>query len=211
MKSYWVKTHAIIKRLFYDYVWDIPNNEKTVYLTFDDGPTPEITEWVLSQLDTYAVKATFFCIGYNIKSNPKIFQRLINEGHHIGNHTYEHPNGWDAETIAYLKNVKDCENEIREHGIQNQLFRPPYGKLKPSQSKALRKMGYKIIMWDILSGDFDKTITREKCLGNVVKNLSSGSIVIFHDSKKAFENLEYALPETLKFLKTNGYKCGLLD
>ena len=201
----WVKAHWIIKKLFSNYVWDIPNNENKVYLTFDDGPTPEITQWTLNQLKEYNAKATFFCIGDNVRKYPEIFQKVINEGHSIGNHTFNHLNGWKTNTSDYIKNVKLYETE------HCKLFRPPYGKIKPSQSKILRKLGYRIIMWDIISYDFDATISKEQCLENVLKNVKSGSIIVFHDSKKAFSNLEYALPRTLQFLKEKGFVCEKID
>lgn len=208
----WVKTHWIIKRLFSNYVWEIPNNENKVYLTFDDGPTPEITEWTLNQLKEYNAKATFFCIGDNIRKYPEIFQKIINEGHSIGNHTFNHFNGWKTSTSDYIENVKLYETEHCKLNTEHcKLFRPPYGKIKPSQSKILRKLGYKIIMWDIISYDFDATISKEQCLENVLKNVKSGSIIVFHDSKKAFWNLEYVLPRTLEFLKEKGYVCEKID
>ncbi|WP_395065178.1 polysaccharide deacetylase family protein [Flavobacterium sp.] len=207
----WIKTHWIIKKLFSNYVWDIPNNESKVYLTFDDGPTPEITEWTLKQLEKHKAKATFFCIGDNIKKYPEIFNKVIASGNAIGNHTFNHLNGWKTETSNYIENTKLCTAEISKLKTANcHLFRPPYGKIKPSQSKPIRKLGYKIIMWDIISYDFDTTITPEKCLENVLKNVKSGSIIVFHDSKKAFYNLEYTLPRVLEFLNKNGFVCDVI-
>ncbi|WP_298307824.1 polysaccharide deacetylase family protein [Flavobacterium sp.] len=208
----WVKAHWTIKKLFSNYVWDIPNNENKVYLTFDDGPTPEITEWTLQLLKEYNAKTTFFCIGDNVRKYPEIFQKVINEGHSIGNHTFNHLNGWKTNTSDYIKNVKLYETEHCKLNTEHcKLFRPPYGKIKLSQSKILRKFGYKIIMWDIISYDFDNTISKEKCLENVLKNVKSGSIIVFHDSKKAFTNLEYVLPRTLEFLKKKGFVCEKID
>jgi peptidoglycan/xylan/chitin deacetylase (PgdA/CDA1 family) len=208
----WVKIHWIFKKLFSNYVWDIPNSENKVYLTFDDGPTLEITEWTLNQLKEYNAKATFFCIGDNVRKFPKIFQKVINEGHSIGNHTFNHLNGWETSTSDYIENVKLYEIEHNKLNTEHcQLFRPPYGKIKPSQSKILRKLGYKIMMWDIISYDFDAKISKEQCLENVLKNVKTGSIIVFHDSKKAFKNLEYVLPRTLEFLKKKGYVCEKID
>ncbi len=201
MKFYWIKTHSIIKKMFSNYVWDIPNNENKVYLTFDDGPTLEVTNWVLKELKKHNAKATFFCIGNNVEKNPEIYQNIIDEGHCIGNHTFNHFNGWKTNDNNYIKNTLMCEN------LQSKLFRPPYGKIKLSQSKTLRNLGYKIIMWDVLSADFDTNISPEKCLENVLKNIESGSIIVFHDSQKALINLKYALPRTLSFLKENGFIC----
>lgn len=213
MKFYWIKTNWIIKKIFSNYIWDVSNTAKTVYLTFDDGPIPEVTSWVLEQLKKYNLKATFFCIGENIEKHPEIFKKVISEGHSIGNHTFNHLNGWKTSTEAYIENFRVCEEEIVktvDYNPKYKLFRPPYGKLKTAQSKAIRKLGYKIIMWDVLSADFDTTITKEKCLDNVLSNVKPGSIIIFHDSVKAFKNLEYVLPKTLAFLKENNFNCDVL-
>ena len=215
MKFYWIKTHYLIKKLFSGFVWDLPNKEKKVYLTFDDGPTPEITECTLKQLKQFDARATFFCIGENIQKNPDIFSKVIQDGHSIGNHTFNHLKGWETSTEDYIENFKQCEIEILKQSkihpeasaLKSKLFRPPYGKIKFSQSRILRKIGYKIIMWDVLSADFDTNVSPEECLENVIKNVTSGSVIIFHDSMKASKNLEYALPKTLAFLKENGYKC----
>ena len=208
---YWIKTNRLIKRVFSNYVWDIPTAEKKVYLTFDDGPTPEITAWVLNQLKAFDAKATFFCIGDNIRKYPEIFNSILLNGHNIGNHTFNHYNGWKIKTPEYIENVQLCKEAIIQNSkfkIQNSnLFRPPYGKIKNAQAKTLIASGYKIIMWDILSADFDTTVSREECLKNVLKNIAPGSIIVFHDSVKAFKNLEYTLPRTLQFLKDNQYQC----
>jgi peptidoglycan/xylan/chitin deacetylase (PgdA/CDA1 family) len=208
MKLYWIKTNAVIKRLFSNYVWDIPNKDKKVFLTFDDGPTPEITEWTLAQLKNYNAKATFFCIGNNIQKHPEVFNTIIQDGHAIGNHTFNHLNGWKTVTREYIANAILCDSQIQKATTYNKqplLFRPPYGKIKSRQAKLLKQMGYKIIMWDVLSADFDQTITPEQCLNNVISTVKSGSIIVFHDSVKSFKNLEYALPKTLEYLKENGF------
>ena len=214
MSFYWIKTNRYIKKIFSNYVWDIPNTENKIYLTFDDGPTPEITEWVLQELEKYNAKATFFCIGNNIEKHPEIFEKVITEGHSIGNHTYNHLNGWKTSTENYLENTKLCEASISNlqstpeaegrtgeaiSNLQSKIFRPPYGKIKSSQSKKLRQLGYKIIMWDVLSADYDSTISAGKCLENVLQNVTSGSIIVFHDSVKAFPHLEYTLPKAMKY------------
>ena len=224
MSFYWIKTNALIKKLFPNYIWDIPNDDNKVFLTFDDGPTPEITPWTLAQLKKHNVKATFFCIGDNIKKYPEIFNQIIQEGHQIANHTFNHLNGWKTTKKDYLDNVELCKKQIQQstpesfartgEAINNQkpkIFRPPYGKIKKSQSAILRQLGYQIIMWDVLSADFDIKITPEKCLNNVISNVKSGSIIVFHDSKKSFKNLEYTLPKTLEFLHQKGFSCELLD
>lgn len=202
--SFWTKTNYFVKRIFPKYVWDIPNRENKVFLTFDDGPTPEITEWTLEQLKQYNAKATFFCIGNNVEKHPEIYQKVIEAGHSIGNHTFNHLKGWKTSTQDYLENVKICS-------IESQLFRPPYGKIKPSQSRILRQLGFKIIMWDIISYDFDANTSEEKCLENVLNNVESGSIIVFHDSVKAERNMKYTLPKTLEFLKEKGFVCEKLD
>lgn len=209
MKAYWVKTGKLIKKLFNGFVWDIPNNNNTVYLTFDDGPTPEITEWVLGVLKKHDIKATFFCIGNNIKKYPEVFKKVADDGHTIANHTYNHLNGWKTKKETYLENTFACEEVIKgftHEEYTTKLFRPPYGKIKSSQAKAIRDKGYKIIMWDVLSADFDKTITPEKCLENVTENTTEGSVIIFHDSVKAFPNLEYALPRAIEYLKKKKFR-----
>lgn len=215
MKLYWIKTNWIIKKIFSNYTWDVfdTGSENRVYLTFDDGPIPETTEWVLNELKKHNVKATFFCIGDNIDKNPEIFKKVISDGHSIGNHTFNHLNGWKTSTEVYIENTKRCEETIQKnstYNLKSKLFRPPYGKIKASESRKLRKLGYKIIMWDVLSADFDQTLSQEQCLENVTSNLRSGSIIVFHDSIKAFKNLEYVLPKTLAYLKENNFNCEVL-
>ena len=216
MNFYWIKTNRFIKKIFSKYIWDIHNSENKIYLSFDDGPTPEITEWVLEELKKYNAKATFFCIGNNIEKHPEIFAKVANEGHSIGNHTFNHLNGWKTSTKEYLENVNLCESSILNLkstilNLQPKLFRPPYGKIKLSQSKKLGQLSYKIIMWDVLSADFDTSISKEKCLDNVIKNTKSGSIIVFHDSVKAFPNLEYSLPKALKYWAAKGFIFERMD
>jgi peptidoglycan/xylan/chitin deacetylase (PgdA/CDA1 family) len=216
MSFYWIKTHSLIKKLFSRYVWDFPNTDHKVYLTFDDGPTPEITEWVLEQLDLHNAKATFFCIGKNIEAYPSLFEKLINKKHTVGNHTFNHLNGWETTTDDYTANVSLCENSIEKYkneisNSDSKIFRPPYGKIKPTQARNLKSQGYQIIMWDVLSADFDQTITEERCLKNVVSNIKPGSIIVFHDSAKAFKNLKYALPKVLDYVDKNGFKCEVIE
>ena len=219
---YFVKTPHIIKRAFPKLTWDIPTKEKVIYLTFDDGPTPEITPWVLSELKKYNAKATFFCIGKNVISHPDIVKEIIKNGSAIGNHTHNHVNGWKKTSRTYLKNIDKAQqiidSEIKKHqktilhstivNLQSPIknfFRPPYGKIKNSVAKILLGKGYKIIMWDVLSGDFDRSITKEKCLKNVINNTSEGSIVVFHDSIKASGNLKFVLPKILVYFSEKGY------
>lgn len=265
MNFNWIKTSRFIKKIFPKYIWDIPNSENKIYLSFDDGPTPEITEWVLEELKKYNAKATFFCIGHNIEKHPDIFAKVVIDGHSIGNHTFNHLNGWKTATKEYLENsmqwsdcsgqIADCRWQIADGRLQTadgrrqiadckmqnanevlpsdtcnlqsdtcnlipetcnlqpatcNLFRPPYGKIKASQSKKLRQLGYKIIMWDVLSADFDTSISKEKCLDNVIKYTKSGSIIVFHDSIKAFPNLEYTLPKALKYWTEKGFLFDII-
>ncbi|OYQ36374.1 polysaccharide deacetylase family protein [Flavobacterium cyanobacteriorum] len=209
MKMYWVKTGWLVKKFFSGYVWDLPNDDKKVYLTFDDGPTPGVTEWVLDVLQQFDAKATFFCIGSNIDKHPDIFNKVVAAGHTVANHTYNHLNGWKTSAETYLEDTFAAEKAIEVQGAGTaftKLFRPPYGKIGKAQAEALRRNGYRIVMWDVLSADFDTAITPEKCLENVIGNTREGSVIIFHDSVKAFPNLEYALPKALEYLKGKGYR-----
>lgn len=202
-----IKVPKIIKLLFFNQVWNIPNTENSIYLTFDDGPTPEITERVLEILDNHHIKATFFCIGDNVRKHPEIVQKIISKQHSVGNHTYSHLKGWKTSTKSYISNTEACEIKLNSlFKIRNsKLFRPPYGKITPWQSYKLRKLGYKIIMWDVLSRDYDASISAEKCYENVIKNVSSGSIIVFHDSNKAKENVLNSLEKTIETLKNKGF------
>jgi peptidoglycan/xylan/chitin deacetylase (PgdA/CDA1 family) len=205
MKRYLAKTPWWLKLIFPSYVWDIKTKEKVLYLTFDDGPHPVATPFVLDQLKKYNAKATFFCIGKNVLLYPEIYQRIIEEGHAIGNHTQNHLNGWKSGDDVYMADITEASKHI-----DSTLFRPPYGRITSFQAKhvkdAMRKPAVKIIMWNVLSGDFDETITAERCSENVILNAKKGSIIVFHDSKKAFPRLEPALPEILKFFGEKGMR-----
>ena len=202
-------------RLFSKYIWRFSLEKKEIYLTFDDGPTPEITNFVLDELNKYSAKATFFCIGKNITNHPEIFKRIISDKHAIGNHTQNHLNGWQTSNEVYIENVLDCENVIStemekstssKFKTQNtKFYRPPYGKIKTAQAKEILKKGYKIIMWDVLSADFDTSISNKKCLENVLKNAKNGSIIVFHDSVKATEKLRFVLPKVLEEFSKKGF------
>lgn len=185
-------------------VWNVKAETPTLFLTFDDGPIPGLTEWVLDTLKHYNVKATFFCVGDNIEKNRSIYDRIIGEGHAVGNHTYNHIKGFKTKTSDYLANTEKCEILTN-----SKLFRPPYGQLKKSQYRALLEKGYRIIMWDVVSYDYEK-ISPEDCLKTVIKNVKSGSIVLFHDNLKAEEKIKHALPKTIEhFLKLNYKFAGL--
>lgn len=178
--------------------------EKKVYLTFDDGPIPEITPWVLDTLKAYQIKATFFCVGENINRNKSLFDRLLAEGHSLGNHTYNHLKGWETSDNEYLENVQMCQALT-----QTRLFRPPYARAKKSQLRALSK-SYEIIYWDVLSGDFDEALSPEACFQNVIKYTKNGSIIVFHDNIKAIPRLTYALPKVIRHLLAKGYSFETL-
>lgn len=196
---YLTRSPLIVKRYYQKLIWDIPNEENKIYLTFDDGPTPEVTEWVLDVLDRYKIKATFFCLGCNVEQHSSIFQKIKRKEHVVGNHSFNHLNGWKTNDDEYIKNVEACHKIIN-----SPLFRPPYGRIKKSQAEVLIK-SYQVIMWDVLSGDFDPKTTPEKCLYNVNKHTKSGSIIVFHDSMKAFDKLKYALPRAIDYLLDKGF------
>jgi len=202
-----VKTPKIIKGIFPNYVWDMPLiDKKTIYLTFDDGPNPEITPWVLRTLASYNAKATFFCIGDNVRKYPETFEATINAGHAIGNHTFNHLKGWNTNTEVYIKNAEKAAELI-----PSKLFRPPYGKIKNKQARILKQQGYKIIMWSIISFDWDKDLLEEHCLKHVIKHTEDGHIIVFHDSLKAAKNMQYALPKVLEHFSKKGYQFKSLS
>jgi len=202
---YLVKTPRIIQNLFPNFTWKVPTTEKTIYLTFDDGPNPEVTPWVLEQLAAYNAKATFFSIGEAVKKFPNVFQQVIEAGHTTGNHTYNHVSGWASDNIPFFHNTRRCARLVN-----SSLFRPPFGRLKPKQAQFLQRH-YRIVMWDVLSGDFDQNITNEKCLANVINNAESGSIVVFHDSAKAKDKLQFVLPKVLEHFTALGYTFEQLN
>lgn len=195
-------------RMFYkNCIWQLHPAEKTIYLTFDDGPHPKATPFVLEQLKKYNAVATFFCIGKNVVKYPDIYQEIFDQGHVIGNHTYDHLNGWKTKNRVYVDNVLQATKYI-----PTILFRPPFGKIKHSQIRQLRKKlpGLKIIMWDILSGDFDTDRSPQSCLQKVLFKSRSGSIIVFHDSEKAWERMHYVLPRVLEHFTKKGYKIAPL-
>lgn len=202
---YFVHTPHYLQALFPGLTWKMPADQKTIYLTFDDGPIPEVTPWVLETLRTYNAKATFFCVGDNVRKYPRIYQDVRESGHAVGNHTLNHLSGWATENISYFHNIRHCARFV-----SSGLFRPPYGKLRPSQIQFLQRH-YHIIMWDVLSGDFDKDISPEDCFQNVIQHAAQGSIVVFHDSLKAENNLRYALPLVLEHFTKLGYQFLALN
>jgi peptidoglycan/xylan/chitin deacetylase (PgdA/CDA1 family) len=202
------KTPWLVKKLYPSLIWNVSAKPRCIYLTFDDGPIPIVTPFVLNILKLYDAKATFFCIGDNVSKHPEIFEQVKNDGHAIGSHTYNHLNGWDTDNETYLDNFLQADKLINTN-----LFRPTYGRIKKSQIKQLKaaKPGLNIIMWSILSRDYDQNLDPEKCLENVLKNTKAGDIVLFHDSIKAKERLEYALPRALEYWSREGYEFKILS
>ncbi|HET6253447.1 MAG TPA: polysaccharide deacetylase family protein [Puia sp.] len=205
---YFIKTPWWLRKIYGGLVWKIPTAELVLYLSFDDGPHPVATPFVLDELGKYGAKATFFCLGKNVEAHPEIYRRILMEGHRVGNHTQDHLNGWKVDDRRYLKNIRAAAQRI-----DSQLFRPPYGRIGPLQSSLLRSapFNFDIIMWDVLSADFDQRMTGERCARNVIRHGGPGSIVVFHDSEKAFERLREALPIVLKDFSARGYRFGGID
>ena len=205
---YFIKTPKWLMRWYSNCIWEMPNQEKVIYLTFDDGPHPEATSFVLDTLKEYQAKASFFCIGKNVVAHPAIYQRIVAEGHAVGNHTFNHLNGWKTSDAMYMDNIAKAKQYI-----DSSLFRPPYGKITPFQLTLLSKANFKLtpVMWTVLSGDFDVNRTKESCLQNVLKSTSNGSIIVFHDSEKAFEKMNYTLPKMLEHFKQQGYRFEKID
>ena len=203
--KYFVKTPWWIKKIYPFYTWSIPTKQKVLYLTFDDGPHPEATPFILGELKKFEAFGTFFCIGKNVLAWPNIYKRILDEGHAVGNHTQNHLNGWKIHNSEYLKDIAEAANHI-----DSNLFRPPYGRITMFQAKnlgaAMKGKNPEIIMWDVLSADFDSSITAEQSLQFVVFRSSPGSIIVFHDSEKAFKKLQYILPKTLHHFSEQGFK-----
>jgi peptidoglycan/xylan/chitin deacetylase (PgdA/CDA1 family) len=215
---YLIKTPWLLKKYYpQSLIWNKSRDQKTIYLTFDDGPIPIVTPFVLKTLKKFNAKATFFCIGDNIVKHTEIFEQLKADGHSVGNHTFHHLNGWKTEDHLYLENIRACQKLT-----DSNLFRPPYGRIKKSQirmlmtdlqnsqNSSLQSKISQIVMWDVLSGDFDTSLAPEKCLENVLKHTENGSIVVFHDSLKAMERLEFALPKALEKWQAEGYQFAAL-
>lgn len=205
--AYFIKTPWLIKKAYPTLIWDMPADDNALYLTFDDGPHAAITPAVLKHLQQYNAKATFFCIGNNVINNPDVYQSIIDAGHTIANHTHNHLNGWKTKDKEYIANVQQAAKHI-----QSNLFRPPYGRITKFQARVLQSGGnpYKIVMWSLLSGDFDIQLTPQKCLDNVIKNARPGNIIVFHDSEKAYPRMGFALPKVLEHFSKKGYEWRAL-
>ncbi len=209
-KYYFVKTPWWLKRIYSSYLWNVDTKEKELYLTFDDGPHPDITPFVLKLLKEFNALATFFCIGKNVAAYPETYKQILNEGHTVGNHTYNHLNGWKTKDDVYMKDVAKATNYI-----ESSLFRPCYGRITSFQAKnlkaAMKGKQPRIVMWDVLSGDFDTDLSPKDCAANVILQSGPGSIVVFHESEKAYPRLEYALPKVLQYFSEKGYSFKDLD
>lgn len=200
------KTPWWIQQLYPSLEWKVESAPNTLYLTFDDGPIPELTPAILDILLTYNARATFFCVGENVEKHPEIFKRVLDEGHAVGNHTHRHLNGWKTGAIDYVRDVEACQLAIKNAGGESGLMRPPYGRITRKQLGVLKKQ-YRIIMWDVLSGDFDQRLSASDCLSNTLKHVKEGSIVVFHDNIKATERVLGALPLFLDEVKKRQWKC----
>lgn len=193
--------------LFPKSIWRIQKKDKKmVYLTFDDGPIPQITPWVLDLLDKYDIKATFFCVGDNVKKFPDTYNDVLNRGHKVGNHTFNHLQGWKTFGSKFVKNVS-----LSSTYIKSNLFRPPHGHMFLYQLTHLHLLGYKTIMWDVVTRDYSKRMTPQDVYNNVKKYTRDGSIIVFHDSIKAEKNLRYALPRSIEWLSKQGYSFGVIE
>ena len=198
------RTPIFLRVLYPGLIWRVPTNDKKIYLTFDDGPVPGPTEFALSTLNKFQAKATFFCIGNNVKKHPETFRKIMIEGHKIGNHTYNHLNGWSTSKKYYSEDVEKCQKTIGD----SKLFRPPFGRISRNQIRALKD--YQIVMWDVLTYDYAKSKKPERLLKGAKNATRSGSIVVFHDSYKAEKNMSYVLPRFLEHFRSLGYTFDML-
>ena len=202
----------MIKKIFNNLVWDVPTNNNEIFLTFDDGPIPKLTSYVLEVLDEYDALATFFCVGDNISKNPDILEQILAKNHLVGNHTYNHLKGWSTSTSRFVSNANKCQEQISKYqaNTARPVFRPPHGQITFNQVKAL-KANYNIVMWDILAYDYDNAHSPQKSLDRIISKTKPGSIVVFHDNYKAEEKLKFILPTYLKYFKERGFSFKKLD
>lgn len=208
---YYFKTPGIIKWLYPSLVWNGPGDQRNVYLTFDDGPVPGVSDHILKILEEFKVKATFFCVGENIARNPELFRQIFLEGHMIGNHTYHHLNGWQVKDDEYIQDIRKCAGIIEENGYNSgmKIFRPPYGRIRKSLIQMIRNE-YRIIMWDVLSYDFSG-LPAEKLLSRCRKYTGPGSIIVFHDSHKTWKKTELIISQLIDHLIGLDYNFNTLD
>lgn len=199
------KASSVLSFFIKGFTWTLPNKENSIYLTFDDGPIPEVSPWVLDVLKAKGIKATFFCVGKNVEENPAIYQRILDEGHSVGNHTYDHVSGWKTDNDVYKASIDKAAEFITSN-----LFRPPYGSISPNQYMMI-KNEYKVIMWDVLSKDYDGTVDEMTCFHNIVDNVKSGSIIVMHDSLKAECNLRATLEKAIDYLLDKGYNFKKIE
>jgi len=185
--------------------WRVPTSKREVFLTFDDGPIPEVTPLVISILKKYNIKATFFCVGENVQKHPEVFDLLLKNGHAVGNHTFHHVKAWKTDSNSYLSEIEQCKQLVKSH-----LFRPPHGQINRKIAQNLMK-DYRIIMWSALTGDYNQKLSGDHCLANAVNNTRPGSIIVFHDSLKALERMEFALPKYIEYCREKGYSFGILE
>lgn len=200
-----IKPPKIIRKLFPSFIWNFPDEKDGIFLTFDDGPRPEVTPWVLDLLDKYNAKATFFCIGKNVEMFPELFEEVKRRGHAVGNHSYSHVKGWGMHTGDYIRDI-----DIAGDMIRSNLFRPPYARIGTNQARVLGER-YKIIMWDIISRDYNQALSGDACARNVIPHLEPGAIIVFHDSIKCSRNLFEALPQVLEAIKAKGLVCKRIE
>ncbi|MDR2938363.1 MAG: polysaccharide deacetylase family protein [Prevotellaceae bacterium] len=200
-----ISTASILRKFHPSFTWDFPDEQDGVFLTFDDGPNPETTPWVLDTLKQYNARATFFCLGKNVEQYPETFKLIREAGHAVGNHTYSHQKGWGMSTGAYVEDV-----DLADEFMHSALFRPPYGRIGPNQARVLSER-YKIVMWSVLSRDYSRHVSRTRCAGIVINHARPGSIIVFHDSKKSMKNLSYALPTALDFFAKQGWKTKIIE
>jgi peptidoglycan/xylan/chitin deacetylase (PgdA/CDA1 family) len=205
---YFVKTPWLVKKYYSRCLWNFPRYKKKIYLSFDDGPHSTSTPFILDQLKKYQAKATFFCIGKNVATESALYKEVLDAGHKVGNHTHNHLNGWKSDDQKYFENIQQAAQYI-----DSSLFRPPYGRIRKFQLAYLSRdpLNYKVVMWDVLSGDFDQSISGDRCAENVIMNAKEGSIVIFHDSAKAFDRMKVALPKVLDYFSQKGFEFGLIS
>lgn len=206
MKFFVHRSPRVLKWWLSDYLWKVDTQERVIYLTFDDGPIPVVTEYVLKQLAAFSAKATFFCIGDNVRKHPQVFQELKSQGHSIGNHTFNHLNGWKTETDRYLENIKMCRDILE---TETRLFRPPYGRMTQAQFRSL-PAGSRVVMWDVLTGDFSREIVPEKATATCIRYSGPGTIMLLHDSLKAEKNLRFMLPRVLAHFSEKDYRFEAL-